>query len=64
MGRVRNGKRYVSTSAVLSSRDPGEISKGSDAKHLRLRALDVKGTFSREVAYVYGKIEVGELKRP
>jgi formylglycine-generating enzyme len=63
VGRVRNGKRYVAANAVVG-RELGEVSKGSDAKHLRLRALDLKGTFSKDIAYVYGKVEVGELKRP
>jgi hypothetical protein len=60
---VRNGKRYVAANAVVG-RELGDVSKGRDAKHLRLRALDLKGTFSRELSYVYGKVELGELKRP
>jgi hypothetical protein len=63
VGRVRNGKRYVAANAVVG-RELGDVSKGRDAKHLRLRALDLKGTFSRELSYVYGKVELGELKRP
>lgn len=63
IGRLRNNRRFVAANAPIG-RELGEVSKGADAKHLRLRALDVKGTFSRDVAYVYGKVEVGELKRP
>lgn len=63
VGRVRNGKRYVASNAVVG-REPGEVARSGDARHLRVRALDVRGTFSREITYVYGKIELGELKRP
>ena len=35
-----------------------------DPKHLRLRGIDTLGTFSREVTYVYGRVDVGAMKRP
>jgi len=62
-GRVREGKRWVAASAVVG-RDPAQLARSSDAKHLRIRALDLKGTFSRDISYVYGRVEIGELKRP
>ena len=63
VGRVRDGKRYVSTSALVG-RDPAEVARVGDARHLRIRALDLRGTFSREITYVYGRVELGEMKRP
>lgn len=41
-----------------------ELARIGDAKHLRIRSLDAKGTFSREITYVYGRVELGEAKRP
>ena len=63
VGRTRNGKRYVGASAVVG-RDPADVARSGDARHLRFRALDVRGTFSREITYVYGRVELGEMKRP
>lgn len=63
VGRTRSGKRYVGASAVVG-RDPAELARNGDARHLRFRALDTRGTFSRELTYVYGRVELGEMKRP
>ncbi len=41
-----------------------DLARLGDAKHLRLRGIDTNGTFSREVTYVYGRIDVGPMKRP
>ena len=40
------------------------MARAGDARHLRFRALDLRGTFSREITYRYGRVELGELKRP
>jgi hypothetical protein len=63
VGRVRDGKRYVGANTVVGH-DPADVVKSGDARHVRFRALDVRGLFSRELRYVYGKIELGELQRP
>jgi hypothetical protein len=33
-------------------------------KKLRARALDAQGSYQRELTYVYGRVEVGEARRP
>ncbi len=41
-----------------------EVARNGSPRHLRVRGLDQRGTFSREVTYIYGRIEVTEPKRP
>lgn len=63
VGRTRETKKLVAASVVVG-RDPAELVKSGDARHLRLRALDTRGLFSRAITYVYGRVELGEAKRP
>lgn len=49
---------------ALSGRDVPELARNGDARHLRFRALDTRGVFSRDVTYVYGRVEIGDVKRP
>jgi hypothetical protein len=41
-----------------------DLVRNGDAGHLRLRGIDSLGTFSREVTYVYGRVDFGPMKRP
>lgn len=41
-----------------------ELARVGEARRLRLRALDTRGSYTRDVTYVYGRVEVGEPKRP
>lgn len=41
-----------------------EVARIGDARFLRFRSTDAKGTFNRELTYIYGRVEAGELKRP
>ncbi len=41
-----------------------ELARIGDARHLRYRGTDAKGTFNRELTYIYGRVEPGEIKRP
>ncbi len=50
--------------STITGRDPPEVAKLGDPRHLRIRSLDQRGTFSREVTYIYGRIDLGEPKRP
>ena len=58
----------TSTATVISREEVGlvlpDLVRIGDPKHLRLRGIDTLGTFSREVTYVYGRIDVGAMKRP
>lgn len=63
IGATRDDKKWVRASAVVG-RDPADVARAGDARHLRFRALDVRGLFSREITYVYGRVELGDLKRP
>jgi formylglycine-generating enzyme required for sulfatase activity len=49
-----------------TGRDPPEVNRanGNEVVHLRLRSLDAKGVFSRDITYLYGKVELGDPKRP
>jgi formylglycine-generating enzyme required for sulfatase activity len=49
---------------LASGKDLSEVTRGADARHLRIRSLDARGVYSREVTYLYGRVDVGEPKRP
>jgi hypothetical protein len=57
-------ERFEVLVSASSWRDIGEIARGGDTRHVRLRALDLRGIFSRDISYLYGKVEIGPLKRP
>jgi sulfatase modifying factor 1 len=59
---VRRGDAILLSAPVGKSMP--ELARIGDAKNLRIRSLDQKGTFSREITYVYGRVELGEAKRP
>jgi hypothetical protein len=69
VGRLSGGgDAGTVTPTTLASSDTGrelpEIVRNGDARHLRIRSLDVHGVFSRDVTYVYGRVDVGATKRP
>jgi formylglycine-generating enzyme len=41
-----------------------ELARIGPPGKLRIRALDERGTFSREITYVYGRVEIADAKRP
>lgn len=47
-----------------SGKDLAEIARNGDPRHLRVRALDERGIYSREITYAYGRIDLGDPKRP
>jgi len=49
---------------VATGKDPPEVMRAGDARHLRIRALDQRGIYSREIAYLYGRVDLGPVKRP
>lgn len=49
--------------AATSGKDLPEIARNGEPRRLRLRALDSRGVFSREITYAYGRVEIGEIKR-
>ena len=58
------GRNGVAVAQAETGRDPPELTKTGDFRHLRMRSLDQRGTFSRTITYVYGKVELGDPKRP
>lgn len=40
------------------------LAKDAEPKHLRARGIDVRGTFARDLDYVYGRIRLAEEARP
>jgi sulfatase modifying factor 1 len=67
-GSSSDGGAGAGASNVLASVSTGrelpEITRNGDARHIRVRSLDLRGIFSREVTYVYGRVDVGDMKRP
>jgi formylglycine-generating enzyme len=49
---------------LTTGNGPPEITRAGDARHLRIRSLDAHGIFSRDVTYAYGRIDLGDPKRP
>lgn len=49
---------------ALTGKDLSDVTRGADARHIRIRSLDQRGVYSRELAYVYGRVDLGEPKRP
>lgn len=58
------GRAGAVVAQAETGRDPPELARASDFRHLRMRSLDQRGTFSRTVTYLYGKVELGDPKRP
>jgi hypothetical protein len=46
-----------------TGRDLPEVARVGDPRHLRLRALDAKGVYGRDITYVYGRVDLAEPKR-
>ncbi|WP_394824190.1 formylglycine-generating enzyme family protein [Pendulispora albinea] len=53
----------VILTTIESGRDAAEVVLFGDARHLRMRGLDLKGSFLREILYAYGRVDVGPVKR-
>jgi len=49
----------IMTGNVLS-----EVTRLGSPRHLRMRSLDPRGVYSREITYVYGRVDLGAVKRP
>jgi formylglycine-generating enzyme required for sulfatase activity len=64
---VGAGEAATSAASVLMSvstgRDPPELARVGDARHLRIRSLDAHGVFGRDITYAFGRVELGEPKR-
>ncbi len=50
--------------AVATGREIAEVVRNGDARHLRMRSLDPRGVYLRDITYSYGRVEMGEPKRP
>ena len=60
-GDAGGGEVLVS---VATGKDPPEVTRGATARHIRVRALDQLGIYSREITYLYGRVDLGKSKRP
>jgi formylglycine-generating enzyme required for sulfatase activity len=49
--------------SAATGKELAEVVRNGDARHLRFRALDVRGVFGRDLTYVYGKIDIAEPTR-
>lgn len=63
VGRAQGGKRSI-VARMDGGRSIPDLARIGDARHLRMRGLDARGTFSREITYVYGRVELGDSRRP
>jgi formylglycine-generating enzyme len=63
VGRTVEGKT-TSLLKMIVGRELPELARLGDARHLRIRALDNLGVFSREITYAYGRVTLGEPTRP
>jgi len=65
VGRAPTGRggQASSLAEMDSALVPGEVVQLGEARHLRMRGLDVRGAFLREFTYSYGRIDKGELRR-
>ena len=50
--------------SVATGKELAEVARNGDARHVRLRALDVRGVYSRDITYAYGRVDLGAAKRP
>jgi len=57
------GAEPVVLASIDSGRDAAEVVLFGDARHLRMRGLDLKGSFLREILYAYGRVDIGPMKR-
>ncbi len=57
------GSASVALAEVDSGHEFAEVVLFGDGRHLRMRGLDLQGIFVRELTYVYGRVDVGEMKR-
>jgi formylglycine-generating enzyme required for sulfatase activity len=49
---------------VATGKELSELARNGDARHLRMRSLDQRGVYSRDVTYAYGRVDLAEAKRP
>jgi hypothetical protein len=65
VGRSLEGRpSLVASGEVGHGSPPPDLARVGDARHLRFRGLDPSGTFGRDLTYVYGRVEVGNVNRP
>jgi hypothetical protein len=50
--------------SVATGRDPAEVVRNGAARTLRMRALDIRGAYIHDVTYAFGRVDIGEAKRP
>lgn len=61
---ARDGATKTIVSSAEIGRTTPDVLRLGDVRHLRVRGLDVRGTFGRDVTYVYGNVDVGDVRRP
>ena len=63
-GDARDAGASRPLASVATGKEVSEIVRNGDARKLRMRALDVQGAYLRDVTYAFGRVEIGEAKRP
>jgi sulfatase modifying factor 1 len=57
------GTAAIEAAAIDSGRDAADVVQFGEPRRLRMRGLDLKGSFLREIVYAYGRVDVGEQRR-
>lgn len=63
IGRTIEGRPTLVASGD-AGHSPPDVLRLGDVRHLRVRGIDPRGTFGRDISYVYGRIEMSEITRP
>ncbi|MDB4941856.1 MAG: Serine/threonine kinase [Labilithrix sp.] len=61
---IEGAATLVGTADVGHAMALPDVARVGDARHLRVRGLDPSGTFGRDLTYVYGRVEIGDISRP
>ncbi|MCL2723254.1 MAG: SUMF1/EgtB/PvdO family nonheme iron enzyme [Polyangiaceae bacterium] len=59
--------RDGATKSIVASAEVGRMPnmlRLGDVRHLRIRGLDMHGTFGRDITYVYGNVDLANPRRP
>lgn len=50
--------------SISTGKDPPEVVRNGDARHLRIRYVESAGVVARDLTYAFGRVDVSEARRP
>jgi hypothetical protein len=64
VGRVLDDRATVMSTTEVGVDTPlPDVARIGDPRHIRVKGTDGKGVFVREITYVYGRVEIAEIRR-